>query len=221
MDVKSGSLPGEMWMVCALVDTFNDNNYYIFGSDYNNQCWYFNQKKESFIKIDDIPRHIGQNEVSDHGCAMFETPQNKNKYALIYGANLGRAGETATYAIYDFKINAWNENAIKLNNLWFNDEKIMKNGQSKYGFGQGLSMVTDLFQKNKIHIIGGASSLQKYGYFEFNEDIINNSDLSQFVSPYFEFFFCFSVICANLRVFAFFFAKLRVFFLAFCDRIHK
>ena len=79
--------------------------------------------------------------------ALFETTENHNKYALIYGSNY----LSATYNIYDFKKKKWNTNAIKLNNPWFDNDKIMKDGNSKYGFGNGLSMITDLFAKNKTH----------------------------------------------------------------------
>ena len=39
-------------------------------------------------------------------------------------------------------------------------------------------MVTDLFTKNKIHVIEGRKSQTNYGYFEFNEQILNNPNLS-------------------------------------------
>ena len=48
-------------------------------------------------------------------------------------------------------------------------------------FGKVLLMITDLFVKNRIHVIGGNQSAQKYVYFEFNEEILNNPNLS-FVS---------------------------------------
>ena len=178
MDSKSPKvyiLPQQMTIIRATIDPFNDNNYYIFGSKFNNKCWYFNnQNKETFNEISDIPKANKQKQDYGHGCAIFETPKNKNKYALMYGGSQGNA----TYNIYDFQINAWNKNAIKLNNLWFYNENEMCDQNRTYGFGVGLSMITDLFEKNKIHIIGGGASFQKYGYFEFNEEIINNCELS-------------------------------------------
>ena len=162
------------------IDPFNDNNHFIFGSNNNNNCWYFNNKnKPSYIQIESIPKHKTQKEVRGHACAMFET-ENNNKYVLIYGGEI----LAATYNIYNLKMNKWDNNAIKLNKQWFIDQWIMYDGHSEYGFGSGLSMITDLFEKNKIHIIGGCNSYQKYGYFEFNEQIINNCDLSCV------FFFC-------------------------------
>ena len=84
-----------------------------------------------------------------------------NKYVLIYGDH-----KSATYNIYEFKAQKWNEIGFQLNNQCFNNDNIMKDGTCKYGFGNVLSMITDLFAKNKIYIIGGESSYQKYGYFE-------------------------------------------------------
>ena len=137
-----------------------------------------------------------------HACAMFETINDaSNKYGLIYGGNDGRA----TYNIYEFEKQKWNDIAFQLNNQWFNNDNIMKDGHSEYGFGKGLSMITDLFAKNKIHIIGGRESEQKYGYFKFNEQILNNDNLS-FVS------FVFSLNCEkNVQryIVTSFYAKLR------------
>ena len=49
---------------------------------------------------------------------------------------------------------------------------------SRKCFGQGFSMITDIFEKNKIHVIGGMLSEQKYGYFQFNQQIIKDCKLS-------------------------------------------
>ena len=153
---------------------------------YKNQCLYFNENKQSHIEISDIPKHESQFQVNGHGCSMFEI-QNDNKFAFVYGGNYG----TATYNIYNLKKKEWDNNALKLNNQWFNNNDIMADGASKYGFGNGLSMVTDLFEKNKIHIIGGSLSNRKYGYFKFNHQIMNNPELS------FVFSFCMRVcMCA-------------------------
>ena len=154
------ALPREMTGIRALIDPYNDNNWYIFGSFNNIGCWYFNENEneQSFIKINDIPT---QNKPKGHGCALFETSKNKNKYALIYGGDEA----STTYNIYNLNKQKWIEIAIK-------------NNPSKYGFGESLSMITDLFVKNKIHIIGGYKSEQKYGYFEFNDEIMDDCELS-------------------------------------------
>ena len=192
---KVEKIPFKMFNVRALVDPFNDNNYYIFGSLRNNACFYFNEMQQKWADI--IPKHISQNEVWGHSCAMFET-ENKNKYILIYGGDCHSG--SSTHNIYDLQTQKWNANAIKLNNQWFNNKDIMYDGASKYGFGEGLSMITDLFVKNKIHIIGGLLSEQKYGYFEFNQQIIDNPKLSCVIQALFLRFFlaCFSIvrICA-------------------------
>ena len=172
-------LPMKMSFVKTVIDPCNHKNYYIFGSAYNNQCWYFNHKTRSLNKIKDIPKN---KRVFMHNCAMIETINdgNTNKYALIYGGD----DETATYNIYEFETQKWNKIAMQLNNQWLRSKDITFAEKSKYGFGPGLSMITYLFEKNKIHIIGGLESQQKYGYFEFNQQILNNPNLS------FVLFFC-------------------------------
>ena len=176
MDMKplnNQKLPSKLSLIRALIDPFNDNNYYIFGNFMDNRCWYFNNHKQSFDEINKIPKHEIQYQVDGHGCAMFVT-ENNNKYALIYGGWDTRA----SYNIYNFQTKQWNDNAIKLSEQWVKNQNIVFDRNSEYAFGGGLSMITDLFEKNKIHIIGGFGSEKKYGYFEFNEQILNNSDLS-------------------------------------------
>ena len=60
----------------------NDNNYYIFGGSHGNKCWWFHDNQQSFVNIDEIPKHSMQIRVNGHGCAMFEIPENKNKYVF-------------------------------------------------------------------------------------------------------------------------------------------
>ena len=175
---KLNVLPIKMAHVNTMIDPSNDKNYFIFGTQFSNECWYFNHKTQTLNKIKDIPKFPTQRQVWQHNCAMFETINdgNSNTYALIYGGD--NVSGNATYNIYEFKTKKWNKIALQLNNLWFDNDNIMKHGKSMYGFGRGLSMITDLFAKNKIHVIGGDESAQKYGYFEFNEKILNNSNLS-------------------------------------------
>ena len=93
--------------------------------------------------------------MKEHECAYFEISNDKNndidKYALIYGG----CQKHACYHIYEFKNETWNKNAIKCNGTWFRNHRISLGFESKYGFGGGLSMITDLFEKNKIYIVGG------------------------------------------------------------------
>ena len=72
----------------------------------------------------------------------------------------------------------WNDIIQKYNNQWFNNDKIMKDGFSHYGFGMGLSMIQDIFCPNIIHIAGGYQSQNKYGYFEFDKECLNNNNMS-------------------------------------------
>ena len=156
-------LPYKLCRISALIDPFNKNQYFIFGSANWHKCWYFDQNEQSFIEINDMPMYR-----TPHGCAMFETKENQNKYALIFGSDRdrdrARHRETyrATCNIYDFQTKKSNDNVI----------------ESEYGFGEGLSMITDLFAENKIHIIGGRHSERKYGYLEFNEQMANSCKLS-------------------------------------------
>ena len=173
-------LPERIAFAKILNDPCNDKQFYIFGSANDNRCWYFNNEPETlvFSKISDIPKHKNQYKVLFHDCAVFKTIKNNNKYALIYGGQYSVFGGHATYNIYDFKKQKWNDIAFNLNNQWFNNPEIMKDQRSKYNFGKKLQMITDFFQKNKIHVIGGFKTQQKYGYFEFNEQILNNPNLS-------------------------------------------
>ena len=172
--LKRNALPQEMAYVKTVVDPFNHKSYYIFGTGNSNRCWYFNHETQLFNEISDIPKRQTQGPVCGNACAMFQTINDGNKYALIYGGS----ELSSTYNIFDFQKQKWNEIAIKLNKLWFNCSRIITDGSAKYGFGVGLSMITDLFTKNKIHIVRGDQSEDKYGCFEFNEQILNNSDLS-------------------------------------------
>ena len=167
-------LPMKMANVKTMMDPWNHKNYFIFES-LNNQCWYFNDEKQTLDRIIDIPKCQTQNGVCGHSCAIFETFNDaSNRYALIYGGN----DKSATYNIYEIKTKQWNAIATQLNYKWFKNKNIMHDAFSEYSFGQGLSMITDLFAKNKIHIIGGALSHEKYGCFEFNQQILNNPNLS-------------------------------------------
>ena len=119
----------------TMIDPCNHKNYYIFGGWYNstekNKCWYFNHDTQRFNQINDIPKHKTQKKAMMHNCARFETI-NDNKYALIYGGDYFDHSN-ATYNIYDFKNQKWNDIALQLNNQWFNNDNIMKRGVSKYG----------------------------------------------------------------------------------------
>ena len=95
-------LPRKMTYIRALIDPFNDNNYYIFGSLCNNQCWYFNDQTQTHTQICDIPT---KHSVFNHNCAIFKT-QNKNKYVLIYDGG----SANAICNIYNLKTKKWIEN---------------------------------------------------------------------------------------------------------------
>ena len=170
----------EMYNVRTVLDPTNDKNYFIFGSANNQQCWKYDCHKQKYIELKyNIPKHKDQTHVYCHECAYFEIKNKKNdcdKYALLYG---GGFFETwgACYHIYEFNNEKWNENAMKLNDKWFDNESILQGEHSKYGFGEGLSMITDIFEKNKIHIMGGLGDSHKYGCFEFNHQILLNDKL--------------------------------------------
>ena len=172
MDAKNQSLhkktlPRKMVQAAALIDPYNDKNCYIFGSRGNNQCWYLNnQNKPTFIKIDDITEIRKGFEiqimVEKHACALFETPKSKNKYSFIYGEYRN---------IFDFQNERWIESDFEFK---FDDHSFYT--RYDFEFGRGFSMITDLFEKNKIHIVGGEESKRNYGYFEFTEGMIKNSE---------------------------------------------
>ena len=179
---KKRKLPMSMESVRGFVDPSNDKKYWIFGSEFNNKCWEFNYKDKKYIKLKkDIPKHEKQQKVRAHGCAYFEIPNvtNENEmcqYALIYG------GYDAYYGIYEMQNKKWNTIARQLNGKGFGNEEIMKGGESEYRFGAHVSMITDIFEKNKIHIIGGYQSENKYGCFKFEEQKLMNPNLSYITS---------------------------------------
>ena len=165
-----------MTCIRGFVDPNNDKNHFIFGALFKDECWKYEWEKQTYFKLSDIHK---QPSVGWHDCAYFEIKnKNKNKnnnntqYVLIYGNTYN-----GIYCIYEMQNERWNDNAIKFNDLWFNNHEIMKDGKSKYGFGYHLSMITDIFEKNKIHVIGGNESGNKYGCFEFNEDVLLDVNL--------------------------------------------
>ena len=177
---------------------------FIFGSYNNNKCYYLT--KNDCIHFTNIPKNNDkkQKNVAYNECALFEMPKNNTNiikhYALIYGGSDNRAYYQIFEILFENKENIknnsnesnnfgkWNANVSQCNNVWFNNQQIMKDGSAIYGFGDGLSMVTDLFDKSIIHIAGGYQSRNKYGYFKMNEQCLNNNNhLSTF---HFLFFFC-------------------------------
>ena len=183
------ALPKKMTYIRGIVDPKNPKNHYIFGSQGNNECWKYNYETQEYIELkNNIPKHINQYEVNGHECAYFEIKNNNHcdQFALIYGGSYG----SSCYSIYEFENEKWNLNACKLNNKFIFNQNIMFNLDSKYCFQAGLSMITDIFQKNKIHICGGRQTLNKYGYFIFNHEILSNPDLG--------------IICSFLCVYVFF-----------------
>ena len=183
----------------GIVDPLNTENYYIFGGTHSNECYYFNKKEKIYVNLGSVPKHYKQLQLMGHGCAYFKIKNqnnynnnynnydNYNHYALIYGSN----SNDGYFQIFDLKLRKWDSQISKYNNLWFNDENIMKNRLSKYGFGHGLSMVTDLFNPNIVHIAGGHRTLIKYGYFDFdNEFNAPNQCLFVWFCFFFYFFLC-------------------------------
>ena len=161
-----------MCNVRGVIDPNNDNNHFIFGSVDNNKCWKYDYETQTYIEIKPgIPKHSTQKNVDGHQCAYFEI--NNDKFALIYGGSRF----SACYAIYEFNNQKWNDIACQLNDTWFENAKIAKYGLLNKGFGDGLSMITDIFEKNKIHIVGGYRTEFKYGCFTFNHEILSNPNL--------------------------------------------
>ena len=165
---QTRKLPDTIEDIRALNDPCNDNNWFIFGSQGNNDCWHFINEKQWFDEIDDIPDSPDGTEGltnfidTQQTYAMFETKDNQNKYALIVGGcyNWVRCN------IYDFKKKKWNDN-----------NEIITLFSEKQSLEKEISMITDLFQKNKIHVIG----LSEYYYFEFKDQInYSNTVLSCF-----------------------------------------
>ena len=174
-------LPDYMSDIRGFVDPLNNANFYIFGSSYNNNCYYFDNDTQKYTKIGEIPQNQQLSNVNEHGCACFQIKKNKNNcdyYALIYNFD----SIQQYFVIYDLK-----------NQIWIDDFKDIP----IYGFGRGLSMITDIFEKNIIHICGGLNSELKHGYFTFNKSVKqiptmthqNNTTASQYMSHEGAFYF--------------------------------
>ena len=64
----------------GIIDPFNDKNVIIFGSAYNNKCYYLHKNNNDTLNchhFTNIPQNIKQNSVYGHECRLFEI-ENKN-----------------------------------------------------------------------------------------------------------------------------------------------
>ena len=178
-----------MAAIRGFVDPRNASNVFIFGSSQSDECYYLKKDTKNqtmkYQHFTDIPKDTNQKSVMSHECCVFAIENNnknsKDYYALVYGGGDKFFGAShAHYQIYEFKENVndtingnWNDYIQVCNNKWFNNEYIMKHGNSKCGFGQGLAMLTDLFDPSIIHIPGGYGSYEKYGYFKMTDQCLN------------------------------------------------
>ena len=153
---KQKNLPsgcGNLLIAC-MVDPYNDKNHFIFGSFQKSKCWKYDHTQEKYISLKD------DSNSATNLCAHFTV--NKSHYAFILGKskNESNVGESDGYQIYEFPENdQCNDNDIQ----HFSD-KITN--QITFLSMFTSAMITDVFEKNKIHVI---NSMQ-YGYFEFTAE---------------------------------------------------
>ena len=144
----------------GFIDPNNDSNHYVFGPF---QCWKYIYETQTYIELESVKQLL---RIDGHDCVYFQIEKNdensnkiKKYYALQYG------GINMCYHIFDLQNETWIKTKF--------DTKKLRLNKFKYFYGYGLRMITDIFQKNKIHIIGGDDSYQKYGWFEFTDDVAN------------------------------------------------
>ena len=186
-DFTNRRLPEDIKEVNGVMkDPNNDKNYFIFYT-MNDTCWKYDSQKQIFISLkSNINEQTTHRWMND--CAYFEI-KNDNLYYQFALVN-GGPHLKQHYSIYELQNQKWN---LSLQKLIENETNI------QCDFGVESSMITDIFNKNKIHIIGGTQSEQKYGCFKFNHDIFVNQNIGML-------FFCFCRFvqfvlrnCANLK----------------------
>ena len=146
MFCKQRELPWDIPLPACMVDPFNDKNHFIFGGWETGTCWKYENTDEKY-KILEPTRNSKK-----CFCAPFIF--NNLHYALILGDSNG-------YHIYKFPKN--NDNPLAHNFTHFPSFQHETATVDMMSF----AMVTDVFRKNRIHII----NYNKYGYFEFKDAI--------------------------------------------------
>ena len=159
-----------------MLDPTNGARCFIFGDIRHSECWIYDSISQTPKQLaNGVPVERGWNgykDKLDYECASFEIEEHgkTSTYGLLYG---GRA----RYSIYEFETNTWNKNACILQEKWKKDTILCDYSTDGYGFSEELSMTTDLFNKNTIHIIGDRRSSYKYGYMKFDFETLNDPNL--------------------------------------------
>ena len=159
----------------VMLDPTNDARCFIFGDIRHSECWIYDSISKTSKQLSNgvpvQPDLIGENQL-DYECASFEIEEHgkTSRYGLLYNSR-------TRYCIYEFETNTWNKNACIL------QKKLTPYWTSGF-FSTELSMITDLFNKNTIHIMEGYRNQYKYGYMKFDFQTLNNPNLG--------FMFCFS-----------------------------
>ena len=162
-----------------IVDPTNDASYFIFGDNNDSRCWKHDCISQTSEQLaSGVPIAIGPrnyNSKLDYEPAYFQLKNDNNEtstYIILYG------GEESGYHIYDLQTQTWDENSCMLHQKLRNEHI---DRYSEYAFGEGLCLITDLFNANKIHIIGGRRTYHKYGYMQFSHTTLHNPNLGFYV----------------------------------------
>ena len=151
-----------------------ENNFYLFGNSENTNCYHVQTKNDKssqkkFIKLPNIPQSEQLQVPNLHACAHFKISNNdsddNNNYVLIYVSDK----DCGYYQIFDCKKQMWDNQTQIYEKQWCLNKNIMQSGESKYGFGQGMAMITHIFNPTIIHCLGGHKSANKYGVFTMND----------------------------------------------------
>ena len=170
-----------MYDIWGIVDPNNDENHYIFGcqsyndifgdqSDNSCECYKFDYKKQEYIRFEsgELSQKNKQILANDWGCQCVyfelqkENFENFNFQFVLFCWSFG------SYAIYEINNQKWNKNLLNV------CKKTMPEGYQ--GHIAEISLITDIFETNKIHIMVGNAI---YGYFNFNRQMLSDSNLSK------------------------------------------
>ena len=147
----------------------SDDTNIIFGYANSTQMLELSLETGQFVKLG----HMPSADPSGHSSCYFELHDDRS-FGFIYGAGIGAH-------TYDIQNKKWHINS------------------HDFDFGNSLSMITDIQNKNTVHLIAGEQPAPftkgRYGKIKFNEDSVDSIGL----------FFFFDIFCFFFVVLVYFF----------------
>ena len=127
-------LPPEMYKVAFMVDPYNDKNHFIFGDRDAGKWWKYDYTEQKYIEL---KHNENKDEFKENQCVHF-TIKNTH-YAFI--APIKRPYTNCQFHIYKF---AQNDQC---------GEVFSWDGMEKFMYEKEISIIGDVFEKNKIHVL--------------------------------------------------------------------